>query len=83
MNDASTKSTNPPFELTIGDLVEARDQLGARWQGMVEMTALEHGIFWIHTFMGERKLLDAQEHTIRILGTSKLSGLFHSGKEDR
>lgn len=67
MKDASARSIDPPFELTPGDVVEARDQLGRRWQGIVEMTALKHGIFWIHTFMGERKLLDAQEHTIWIL----------------
>lgn len=55
------------FFLAPGDQVVARDEAGATWQGKVETTLHEHGILWIQTDIGERKLLDIQEHAIQLL----------------
>jgi hypothetical protein len=53
------------FSQGQGDRLLAQDAYGARWLGIVETTAPEQGILWIRTDIGERKLLDIQEHKIR------------------
>ncbi|WP_426226705.1 hypothetical protein [Pseudarthrobacter sp. DSP2-3-2b1] len=52
--------------LSPGDSVEARDrQTSHRWRGTVDIVAPEQGKFWMFAELGERKLIDAQVHTIR------------------
>ncbi|WP_156945050.1 hypothetical protein [Arthrobacter sp. I3] len=51
--------------LASGDHVEAYDDSGGQWLGVVDIAAYNHGIVWIHSRSGERKLLDVKEHTIR------------------
>ena len=50
--------------LAAGDYIEAVDTLGNHMQGNVEITSPDHGVVWIHTLAGERKLLNVQEHKI-------------------
>lgn len=54
--------------LEPGIRIEAQDQIGTRWQGTIDMAHSDLGIVWIRTDIGERKLLNFQEHTIRIVG---------------
>lgn len=56
--------TEPEFRFSPGDRVEAYDRTGLRVQGIVESVADNQRILWIHTTVGERKLLDATEHTV-------------------
>ena len=51
--------------LEQGDPIEAWDKTGVRWQGAIDLIDQARGFLWIHTQIGERKLLDIQEHTIR------------------
>lgn len=51
-------------ELVQGDHVEAWDRTGARWQGITDVIDPHLGFVWIHTPLGERKLLDVREHII-------------------
>ncbi len=52
--------------LTPGDPVEIFDHRGnIEWQGAVEETAPALGVAWIRTGVGERKLLDIREHSVR------------------
>jgi hypothetical protein len=62
------------FSLAPGDQVEGQNKAGERWQGSVEAILHEHGILWIQTAIGERKLLDIQEHTIHPVGDSPVLG---------
>ena len=50
--------------LEPGNRIEAWDKTGTRWQGTVDMADPDLGVIWIHTDVGERKLLDFHEHTI-------------------
>lgn len=50
--------------LAPGDQVEAGDDRGGIWKGTVETAAPEHGVVWLRTTTGERKLFDIYEHTI-------------------
>lgn len=61
--------------LSPGDYVEAFDKRGNHLQGIVDVTADEHGVLWIHTFLGERKLLDMHEHEVRLMDSHRLRGL--------
>jgi hypothetical protein len=52
--------------LALGDQVEIFDHRGnVEWQGVVEEIAPALGVAWIRTGMGERKLLDIREHSVR------------------
>lgn len=51
-------------DLVAEDYIEAVDTRGNHLQGIVDLTSPDHGVVWIHTFAGERKLLDVHEHEI-------------------
>lgn len=50
--------------LSSGDEVVASNQHGIRWRGTVETAAPSHGLLWIRTDAGERKLVDLPEYSI-------------------
>jgi hypothetical protein len=52
--------------LTVGEPVEMFDDRGnVQWRGTVEQIAVELGVAWIRTDMGERRMLDIREHSVR------------------
>lgn len=53
------------LSLAPGDYVEAHSANGECVQGIVETTFVEQGMLWIYSHVGERKLLDVQEHRIQ------------------
>lgn len=55
------------LSLEPGDKVEAWDSTGGCWTGAVETAAPQHGIVWIVTDSGERKLFDVYEHSIELI----------------
>lgn len=53
------------LRLSPGELIEATDDsTGQRWQGTVDVVAPKQGRLWMYTDLGERKLFDADMHTI-------------------
>lgn len=64
------------LSLAPGDAVVGEDESGLRWQGTVDMTGPEHGVIWVFTDLGERKLLDISEHSVqRVLDPVEASAL--------
>lgn len=52
--------------LLPGESVEIFDEREvAQWKGVVLETAPDIGVAWIRTDLGERKLLDIKEHSVR------------------
>lgn len=52
--------------LMPGEPVEIFDEKNiVQWKGIVQETAPKLGVAWIRTDLGERKLLDIQEHSVR------------------
>ena len=65
-SDSLTRHAIESFlTLEHGDFVEAWDNDGVRWHGTIDLIDQDIGVLWIHTQLGERKLLDIHEHTIR------------------
>ncbi|MCY1239856.1 hypothetical protein D9M72_526730 [compost metagenome] len=51
--------------LSPGDLIEAQDKrTGRRWQGTIDIVALELRKLWMCAELGERKLIDTEAHII-------------------
>lgn len=52
--------------LVAGESVEIFDDREiVQWKGVVLETAPDLGVAWVRTDLGERKLLDIQEHSVR------------------
>lgn len=65
-----SRLTQPEVEflelLIEGEPVEMFDDRGnVQWRGAVEEIAPGLGVAWIRTDMGERKMLDIREHSVR------------------
>ncbi|MFE4545477.1 hypothetical protein [Arthrobacter sp. NPDC056727] len=52
--------------LQLGEWVEVLDNRNVvQWRGAIEETAPELGVAWLRTELGERRLLDIQEHIVK------------------
>lgn len=72
-----SRLTQPEYEflelLVVGEPVEIFDARGnVQWRGTVEEIAPELGVAWVRTDMGERKMLDIREHSVRRFPTPEV-----------
>ncbi|MDP9987425.1 hypothetical protein J2S98_002592 [Arthrobacter oryzae] len=51
--------------LAPGDAIETKDRIsGQTWHGTVDMVAADLGCLWIYAELGERKLINTDNHSI-------------------
>lgn len=68
--------------LCPGETIEVQDKTtGYRWQGTVDIVAPELGKLWMYAELGERMLIDTEEHTVSksIAGAASLAPPESSG----
>ena len=68
--------------LCAGEAIEVQDKAtGHRWQGTVDIVAPGLGKLWMYAELGERRLIDIEEHTVSksIAGATSLAPPESSG----
>jgi arginine repressor len=61
---STSRNKETVFRFQTGDRIEGFDSQGVGFQGTVESVARKQRILWIQTEAGQRKLIDATEHSI-------------------
>lgn len=51
-------------KITSGQSLEVKDSAGLTWLGTVDVTDEKHGVVWVFTNLGERKLVDMEEYSL-------------------
>jgi hypothetical protein len=71
-----------PLPLSAGDMIAAQDKrTGHRRHGTGDIVASEQGRLWMYAELGERKLIDADEHDIT--GSGDAEDNPYLGEEER